>query len=58
VDKYSVKRATVTEGSDEEARPRAKGRRDDETGDDDGSGGEAGSDDPGADVPGADDIDA
>lgn len=43
VEKYSAKRATVTEGADDEARPRAKGRRDEDGGADGGN--DAGNDD-------------
>jgi small subunit ribosomal protein S1 len=46
IEKYSAKRATVTEGSEEEARPRARGRRDEDGGDDEANGSEAGPDDP------------
>jgi small subunit ribosomal protein S1 len=55
VEKYSVKRATVTEGGEEDARPRAKGRRDEEDGDDEANGVDPALDDGGLDDGGLDD---
>jgi hypothetical protein len=55
VEKYSAKRATVTEGGEEDARPRAKGRRDDEDGDDEANEADGGLDDGGLDDGGLDD---
>ena len=56
VEKYSAKRATVTEGEDEDARPRAKGRRSEEDGDDETNGVDADSDDPGSEDIALDEI--
>jgi small subunit ribosomal protein S1 len=56
VEKYSAKRATVTEGGEEEVRPRAKSRRSEEDGDDEANGVDPGSDDSGLDEIASDDI--
>ncbi len=55
-EKYSAKRATVTEGGDEESRARGKGRRGEEGGEDDNDGSELGPEEPGSDDPGSDDL--